>query len=131
MPIAAPRLRQAPLGIASASPPRHRFEAERRGSATERGYDSKWQRVRPGFIRSHPLCVCCLANGVISATEVVDHVVPHRGDMQLFWDRRNWQGLCWRCHREIKSAIEAMWDRGDIGADGLRLDRVLLDFFVT
>ena len=29
---------------------------------------------------------------------VVDHVVPHRGDEQLFWDRSNWRALCKRCH---------------------------------
>lgn len=31
---------------------------------------------------------------------VVDHKRPHRGDLQLFWDRNNWQGLCEDCHRD-------------------------------
>jgi len=26
-----------------------------------------------------------------------DHVVPHRGDMRLFWDANNWQALCAEC----------------------------------
>lgn len=30
--------------------------------------------------------------------EVVDHIVPHRGDEKLFWDESNWQALCKRCH---------------------------------
>lgn len=34
---------------------------------------------------------------VRAATEV-DHIIPHRGDQQLFWDTNNWQGLCKPCH---------------------------------
>ena len=35
-----------------------------------------------------------------------DHVVPHRGDQQLFWDREgNWQALCHPCH-SAKSQTE-------------------------
>lgn len=30
--------------------------------------------------------------------EVVDHIVPHRGDGKLFWDEGNWQALCKNCH---------------------------------
>jgi 5-methylcytosine-specific restriction protein A len=29
---------------------------------------------------------------------VVDHIVPHRGREQLFWDESNWQALCKPCH---------------------------------
>jgi len=30
---------------------------------------------------------------------VVDHIIPHRGDLALFWDEKNnWQALCHRCH---------------------------------
>lgn len=30
---------------------------------------------------------------------MVDHVVPHRGDKNLFWNARgNWQALCVSCH---------------------------------
>jgi 5-methylcytosine-specific restriction protein A len=35
----------------------------------------------------------------------VDHIVPHKGDMRLFWDPRNHQGLCERCHNS-KTARE-------------------------
>ena len=30
--------------------------------------------------------------------EDVDHIIPHRGDQKLFWDRNNWQALCKPCH---------------------------------
>lgn len=35
----------------------------------------------------------------------VDHIIPHRGDLRLFWDRTNWQGLCVGCHNR-KTAQE-------------------------
>jgi len=33
----------------------------------------------------------------VAATDV-DHIVPHCGDMALFWDVLNWQPLCEACH---------------------------------
>lgn len=41
---------------------------------------------------------------MVDATEV-DHIKPHRGDMVLFWDESNWQGLC-RSHHSRKTAGE-------------------------
>lgn len=40
------------------------------------------------------------------AATVVDHIVPHRGDMKLFWDRDNWQALCKACHDSHKQRLE-------------------------
>jgi 5-methylcytosine-specific restriction protein A len=39
---------------------------------------------------------------------VVDHVVPHRGDAVLFWNKRNWAALCKPCH-DAKTAREGRW----------------------
>lgn len=36
---------------------------------------------------------------------VVDHIVPHRGDQKLFWDRGNWQPLC-EHHHNVKTMTE-------------------------
>ena len=105
------------------------LQADGRQSAAKRGYDGRWQRTRVGFIAKHPLCVCCLANGETSATELVDHIVPHRGDMALFWKRDNWQALCNWCHEHVKKPLEARWDEGRIGVAELRLDRELTEFF--
>lgn len=71
-----------------------------RGSAASRGYDSRWRRARRAFLQAHPLCAECLRNGRYTAATVVDHIIPHRGDMNLFWDERNWQSLCRDCHDE-------------------------------
>ena len=29
---------------------------------------------------------------------LLDRVIPHRGDQNLFWDEDNWQALCKSCH---------------------------------
>ena len=135
MPIGAPTLKRKYLDIprltqaASPGGVDDKRGANWRGSAASRGYDSRWHKARAGYLRSHPLCVCCSANDRTSAAEVVDHVVPHKGDRGLFWDRNNWQGLCWRCHREVKAVIEARWMRGDVLASALKLARQLPEFF--
>ncbi|ASS66387.1 5-methylcytosine-specific restriction enzyme A [Paenibacillus sp. RU4T] len=76
-----------------------------RGTAAQRGYDSKWRKARVGFLIKHPLCVTCTAEGAVGAATVVDHIVPHQGDKVLFWDRNNWQGLC-KLHHDRKTAQE-------------------------
>jgi len=49
----------------------------------------------------------------IKVAVVVDHKIPHRGDMNLFWDRSNWQSMAKTCH-DKKTATE---DGGFRGAD--------------
>ena len=68
--------------------------------SSKRGYNSRWARESKQFLRAHPLCVRCLEKDPPQYTRatVVDHIVPHRGDLKLFWDRSNWQPLCKRCH---------------------------------
>ena len=78
---------------------------ERRGSAAERGYDSKWQKARRVFLDANPLCAECGRRGRTVRATVVDHIIPHRGDQRLFWDRSNWQPLCRKCH-DRKTARE-------------------------
>ena len=72
----------------------YRRQDECRGSAAERGYDARWQRESRRYLRLHPLCVQCLEHGRTEPSTVVDHIIPHRGDKQLFWDETNWQALC-------------------------------------
>lgn len=73
--------------------------------ASRRGYGSAWQRARKKYLSAHPLCVECMKAGrYVKATDV-DHIVPHRGDVQLFWDEDNWQALCHHCH-SVKSGCE-------------------------
>ncbi len=82
-------------------------EADRRTSS-QRGYGHKWRVARVAWLKNHPLCVFCEKDGKIVAANVVDHIIPHKGDMKLFWDSaNNWQSLCDVCHNTTKKRIEA------------------------
>ena len=70
----------------------------RRGSAAARGYDARWRKARTLYLSQHPLCATCQRLGRTVAAQVIDHIVPHRGNRDLFWNERNWQALCKRCH---------------------------------
>jgi 5-methylcytosine-specific restriction protein A len=77
----------------------------RRGTSAQRGYGAKWQQARAGYLRLHPLCVQCEKQGRVFPATELDHIVPHKGDMVLFWTRSNWQGLC-KPHHDSKTARE-------------------------
>jgi 5-methylcytosine-specific restriction protein A len=76
-----------------------------RPNAYRRGYNRRWQRARKHYLQRHPLCVTCQTVDETVAATVVDHIIPHRGDQELFWNQGNWQSLCKRCH-DKKTARE-------------------------
>lgn len=76
-------------------------------TSAQRGYGYRWQKARAAFLRDHPLCCMCQAEGVVAVATVVDHKTPHRGDQKLFWDRTNWQSLCAKHHSSDKQREEA------------------------
>ena len=82
-----------------------RQQDEHRGSPASRGYDSRWRKARALYLSQHPLCAACQRLGKTVAAQVVDHIVPHRGNRDLFWNERNWQALCKSCH-DAKTARE-------------------------
>lgn len=76
----------------------HRISQPKRESAAVRGYNASWRIARLRFLRNNPLCAECLRQGRITPATVVDHIIPHRGDVNLFWNEQNWQSLCKCCH---------------------------------
>ena len=67
----------------------------------------RWRRESRAYLTRNPLCVMCTAVGRTSLATVVDHIVPHRGDPELFWDEaNNWQGLCKTDHDAAKKELE-------------------------
>lgn len=76
-------------------------------TSAQRGYGYRWQQARVAFLRVHPLCCFCMRNGMTVAASVVDHITPHEGNQDLFWDRSNWQSLCAPCHSGVKQRQEA------------------------
>lgn len=95
-----------------------------RGSARERGYTTRWDAASKAFLADpdNVLCIGCQAVGLVHVATVTDHIVPHRGDMGLFWEPTNWQSACRPHHDTVKPRLEAMFDRGQIDAAALRLD---------
>lgn len=94
-------------------------------SSTARGYGYKWQQARKQYLDEHPFCVTCLSRLGIRATDkagivvecatrgiqlpwanMVDHTIPHRGDLNLFWDRKNWAAMCTTHHSRDKQREE-------------------------
>jgi len=96
-----------------------------RGSPVE--WDSfyktaRWQRLRKFQLIQHPLCKFCLARGIVTAANVVDHVVPHKGDWTDFVTGEL-QSLCGPCHNSAKRQVELRGYRLDVGVDGYPIDR--------
>ena len=61
--------------------------------------------LRPAQLMRQPFCRACLEAGIRTRATVVDHIVPFRGDWQLFVDPNNHQSLCKR-HHDQKTARE-------------------------
>lgn len=81
-------------------------------------YGRKWKRLSLAFLRMYPFCVHCLCCGAANRGAIenpselqrslcVDHIVPHGGDVTLFYDQDNWQTLCVNpCHSSVKRRTE-------------------------
>lgn len=81
---------------------------EPRRTAHQRGYTRRWDKESKAFRVRYPLCGMrpggqrpvmsqCNEQGRTTAATQTDHVVPHRGDVGLFWNVLNWQALCAAC----------------------------------
>src|SRR4249919_1313624 len=71
---------------------------ELRGTTTQRGYGHKWRQRRDPFLRANPYCRPCLEHGRKTVANIVDHIIPHKGNDALMWDQANWQPICTYCH---------------------------------
>ena len=61
-------------------------------------YGHRWRQARLDFLAEHPFCAHCQQQGRMILATDVDHVHPHQGDVNLFWDESNWSALCHGCH---------------------------------
>src|SRR5262245_41229298 len=93
-----------------------------RTSPRKRGYTTKWDIASRAYRLKNPLCAMCLAKGKHSLSTHTNHIIPHKGDMTLFWDSANWQSLCTHCHNSTKQHIEKRGYSNEIGIDGWPID---------
>ncbi|RTL80825.1 MAG: HNH endonuclease [Bradyrhizobiaceae bacterium] len=112
MPTRAPSIRSCcgrrlPVGVMCPCQTKRKAQHDAtRPSAAARGYDGKWRTESKAFLAlpGNERCAC----GCGRRANMVDHKVPHRGDMKLFWDRSNWQPMAFSpCHSSRKQSIEA------------------------
>ena len=82
-----------------------------RGSATERGYNNQWQKIRKVKIGLNPLCELCERKGRVVPAAVVHHIQPVDDMPLLRLEINNLMSLCRECHERIhgraKRRIEA------------------------
>ena len=92
-------------------------------NSSARGYGRRWQKFRLVYLKENPLCVYCKDEGNIVAAEVVDHINPHKGDVNLFWNKNNLQALCKVHHDRTKQIMERGTDKPLIGVDGFPMEK--------
>lgn len=56
-------------------------------------YSVKWRKLRERQLVENPLCIECGNVGLD-----VDHIIDHKGNIDLFYDLNNLQTLCKACH---------------------------------
>lgn len=81
---------------------------EQRATSAQRGYGSRWQKASAAWLKAHWEATDWFGGheaGRTYVAAVVDHIIPHKGNMKLFWDTDNWQGLTKRDH-DRKTALE-------------------------
>ena len=70
-------------------------------------YTAAWQRTRAAYIRENPLCRHCEAQGKITPSKEIDHIIPinptdswdtQDGRFGHPTDNDNLQALCKPCH---------------------------------
>lgn len=105
-----PRLRPLPPRLAPLP-----VEAGGREDAARRSKDwlntARWQRLRIKVLQRDQYT--CQQTGVLLIgkhpapnSPVVDHIEPHRGDPDLFWDEENLQSVAKSWHDSVKQSME-------------------------
>ena len=89
-------------------PKTHRPPGYKGPKVTAREYDKKrstvpwrrwyrlarWSNLRKIVLAEEPYCARCAAEGIVKPSDTVNHIRPHKGDFELFWDRDNLEGVC-------------------------------------
>jgi 5-methylcytosine-specific restriction protein A len=71
-------------------------------------YGRRWYAETRLFLRVNPICVG-LPDGTHhwkcnGAATLVDHLIPHRGDLEVFWQTDGWRAMNRHCH-DLKTLL--------------------------
>lgn len=64
-------------------------------------YDENWKKYRLVFLHHNPKCYACGKK-----SEVVDHLIPHKGNIDMFWKVDNFLPLCKKHHDEVTNRFD-------------------------
>jgi 5-methylcytosine-specific restriction protein A len=79
------------------------YEKYSRDPAVHKKYGRAWKRIRDNYVKTHPFCERCFANGILVPVEEVHHKVPiSQGGTH---DPSNLMSLCRSCHNKIHHEI--------------------------
>lgn len=72
---------------------------------------SRWQKLRRTILKRDGYACQTTKVGLVGKypapnSPVVDHIKPHRGDPDLFWDPDNLQAVCKSWHDKQKQSME-------------------------
>lgn len=74
----------------------------------------RWQKIRKAHMAQQPLCVMCEQQGKLVLGKICDHIIPHKGNEELFFNGKL-QSLCKLHHDSTKQRMEAR--KIEIGGD--------------
>jgi 5-methylcytosine-specific restriction endonuclease McrA len=83
---------------------------------------TRWRKLRAARLTANPLCSMCHEDGRVTAATVVDHIIPHRGKDELFFDFDNTQSLCKTHHDGAKQREEIIGYSTAVDASGQPID---------
>lgn len=82
---------------------------------------ARWKARRKHQLQTNPLCAFHLRLDESVLATVADHIIPHRGDLKLFYEGEL-QSLCKSCHDSAKQREERNGYSSACGVDGWPLD---------
>ena len=50
----------------------------------------RWLALSAKWRKANPYCVDCLRRGHRVRADVTDHIIPHKGNVELLFDVNNW-----------------------------------------
>lgn len=86
---------------------KHKHNAKQTNEWSDMYNSRRWRKARLYYLTYNPLCVECHKQGRLITARVVDHIIDHKGNYELFWNQDNWQALCISCHNSKTARTNA------------------------
>jgi 5-methylcytosine-specific restriction protein A len=83
---------------------------------------ARWAKAKATQLAKQPLCEECEKQRRVTPATVVNHRIPHKGDLGLFWDPANHQSVCKPHHDGPIQRAERAGFSGAVDAGGWPTD---------